>query len=65
MSGPDGPLGHDAVRLVGRQQLDPPGGPPVVVPAADQLVGVVLPHQPRDEVDEAADGVDRCPVVAP
>ena len=54
-----GLLGDDPVRLVRRQQVDPPLRAPVVVPAADQVGGPVVADQPGDEVEQPAHRVDR------
>ena len=47
------------VRLVARDEVDPPPRAPVVVPAGDQRVGTVVGHELGDDVEEAAHGVDR------
>ena len=54
----DDDLGHP-VRLVRRDQVDPPLRAPVVVPARDEFGRLELGDQPRDRVERAADGVDR------
>ena len=58
-----GAVGDDPVRLVRRDQVDPPLRAPVVVPAAHEVGRLVLADQPADEVDQPADGVDRRAVV--
>ena len=57
-------LRGDPVRLVRRQQLDPPGRPPVVVERADQPVRARGCGSGGEHVEEAADGVDRLPSAA-
>jgi hypothetical protein len=57
-----GAAGHDVldpVRLVARDQVDPPLRPPVVVPAAREVGGSVLLDETADEVQQAAHRVDR------
>jgi len=57
-----GQLSLHTVRLVGREEVDPPLWSPVVVPAADQMGRLVVGHQASDEVEETAHRVHRRPV---
>ena len=54
-----GHLRDDAVRLVGRDQVDAPLRTPVVVPATCHMGRFVFTDQTGDEVHEATDCVDR------
>ena len=53
---------QNAVRLVGRDQLDPPGRPPVQVEAGDHPGRPGIGDHPGQDVQRSADRVDRPPV---
>ena len=49
----------DAVRLVGRDRVDPPLRPPVVVPARHDVGGAVAGDERGDHVEESGHGIGR------
>ena len=64
-SGPTGDDLGDPVRLVGRDEVDPPLRAPVVVPARHEVRRLELGDEPRDDVEQPAHGVDRHAVGRP
>ncbi|KZE95202.1 hypothetical protein AVP42_00490 [Agromyces sp. NDB4Y10] len=55
----------DAVRLVARDEVDPPLRPPVVVPAGDEMGRLEVAHELRDHVEQPAHRVHGRAVGAP